>query len=211
MTSGGSELLFRRACSVSAWEGRGAAVQSAAAVAPQPEPFLDRQARLPGPGVVVVHRRQSTVLPGKSDHDVDVVNATRRLAVPDGYPSDLGGVITRGKAHLVHELGRDLVPLFIRQQRVFRTGRKHAVPHAVIAAISVNGIQRHVELVDQVPEVPSAVGLQRRRGRGRVTPPGDQVLIAVLVGLPGAEQVVDQSGDPVALADLVDQGSIRCT
>jgi hypothetical protein len=151
---------FRAVCSWSTRDGRGTAVQSAAVVGPESELLLDRLAGFPGADEVVVHRWSAAVLAGKGRDNVDMSMPSLEKAVPDGHPPDPGRVIVRDQAHAVHALGRDLVPLCVRQERILGGGREDAVPDGVLAAEAPRGAEGNVEEADQVPEVTLAAWLR---------------------------------------------------
>jgi len=130
--------------------------------------------------------------------------------VPDCYPADAVRIVTRGQAHLVHELGGDRVPLGIGEQAVRGGGAQDAVPDRAGLAAPVDGIQRCVQQTGQAAEITLAVGFYGRfEGGDGVTPAGDQVGILVLVGLSRAVQVIQQAGYEAAFHDAGDHGR-RC-
>lgn len=100
---------------------------------------------------------------------------------------------------------RDLPPVIIRENRVFRSGPKHDVPHGPLMLFLVRDQrERLVEQHVQPAHIPRPIRPQGRFQRRRRPEPGDHMRVHVLVALPRPEQVADQPINPLAPLHLPD-------
>jgi hypothetical protein len=130
--------------------------------------------------------------------------------VADGDPADRVILLpVGGETGTVHEVAGDLRPFVIGQGLVLGGGADRAVPDGALEAARPEGGVRLLEETVESAEVAVAIGPERWLQLGRVTPSSDEVGVGVLLAAAGAEEVVDQPGDPLAarIADLGDHRS----
>ena len=117
------------------------------------------------------------------------------VAVVDGHPPDpLALMAPFRQPGAVHELSGDRHPLVTIEVAVLRSRADDAVPHMLSdhpPACAVL-LHRQLEQLGEAAEVTATRRPHRRLGRGWVGPPGNQVRVDVLVGLPRPEEVAEQ-------------------
>ena len=160
----------------------------------QAVPVLGGSACLADAVPLVGGAEPAAVLAGEHRHDVDVV-----IAVPDRDPADRVVLLRRTGDRPVRCMMSPAICAHSSSDSIRSRGaaRTDAMPDRAVEAPAA---ERGVGLVEQpvqAPEVPAAVGAERRLQFGRVAPPGDDVRIGVLLVPAGAEQVVDQPLDPL--------------
>lgn len=170
--------------------------------------------------LVVVHRRLGAVLAHEVHHDVHVVVAGRRQPVPDRDPPAPNAVVTGGpEAHALDEVGRDPVPLLVRQRALLDAQRQRAVPHVRVPVTDLDLALLLAPLLDRdgharaehAPRQVEFVGDVERVVGAQLTPadrvhddvvPGDDVRVRVLVVPPLPCEVDHHAGDLVAARDV---------
>jgi len=119
-------------------------------------------------------------LAGQRGHNVDVIRG-----MPDRDPPH-PEIITGGREpSTVHDPGRDLRPFVIREHAILRRGTHGAMPYRLRITGSGEGGQGLGEQPGQAAEVTRSVDPDRWLQVGRITEPGDQVRIGVLIRFPG--------------------------
>jgi hypothetical protein len=161
-----------------------------------------------GAAVVLPEPDGATVLAGKSGDEVDVA-----VAVADADPPHRGQVAVWGEADCGGDLGGDVFPLMVSQDRVVGVVVDRAVPDRQGGGQVPADAGGLFEQLGQAPHRKSAVRGERRLQVGEVAgggvgPGGDDawavVPAAALVVLARAEQVAQEPSEVAAGAALVD-------
>ena len=178
---------------------------------------LELAAGLLGAGAIVVHAGGLAVVRDELHDEVDVIAAVLRQAVADRDPPLLA------EAHLLDELARDLRPRLIRQRVLVGVQRQRAVPHVRVGALGA------ATVVDEHAAVLALAG--NRHARGETQPggvellgdpirrplveldslpglyplAGDEMRIAVLAIMTGADEVAQKPPHPSAARDRRNQ------
>src|SRR6266568_601650 len=170
--------------------GRGAIRRSGR---PQPKPPLRIVASFPDPEKVVPDPRPRSVLAGQRRHNMHMIGG-----VAHRHPPHPQIIPLWRQPSPVHYPRRDLCPLRIRQHPVIRRRPHRAMPHRLAVTPPTLRRQWHLQQPGQAPEVPRSSGTAFRLQIPRISEPGDQVRIAVLIRLARTVQVIQQPPDITA-------------
>ena len=198
----------------------------------QPKLVLELVAGPHRSGLVSPYVPLGSVLADHVNHDVDVVAAILSRSVVDGDPPALGLAVGAGKAHLVGEVTRDLLPPLVSLRRLPGAQGQGAVPYVVgdrslddLTYTTLTGLLVdlvHVEhaplpsgagagLVHELVDVPGDLESLGSTEPVPCSPPAHdhvrachQVRTGVLVGPSPADEVLHEPGGVSSLADSSD-------
>ena len=168
---------------------------------PQPETLLGVVTGFTDPVEVVPDPGPPAVLARERRHDMNVISG-----MPDRYPSDAELVVLGCEPGSLHDPGRDLRPLRVRQHPVPRRGPDGTMPDRLVVPRPGQRGQRLRQQPGQTAEIRRAVPAVIRLKFAGIGESGDQMRIYVLVRLPGPVKVIKQLPGVCSADHLPDHG-----